>query len=222
MSAVSASSPSPACCNIHPSWQPHFDQFDIDLDSIYAPRASGNAVFPPRELVFRVFEMAVDQIDILLLAQDPYHAPGQAHGLCLSVPPGIRIPPSLANIYKELKLEFPERNYVFPHGNLTAWFEREHIFLLNSALTVESGNPTSDLDLWVEFTDATIRFISDHNPRCVFLLLGAPAKAKRAFICDKSRIVEGVHPSPRAQGFIGSGVFKQVEAKLGRAVDWRI
>ena len=166
--------------------------------------------------------MAVDQIDVLLLAQDPYHAPGQAHGLCFSVPPGVRIPPSLANMYKELKLEFPERNYIFPHGNLTAWFEREHIFLLNSALTVESGNPASDLELWEEFTDATIKFISEHNPRCVFLFLGGPAKAKRVFVQDKSRIVEGVHPSPRTQGFIGSDVFKQVEAKLGRAIDWRV
>jgi uracil-DNA glycosylase len=88
-------------------------------------------IYPPKELVFRVFEMDVKYIRILLLGQDPYHGPNQAHGLSFSVPDSEKIPPSLKNIYKELKLEFPERNYTFNTGNLEQWFQRENIFLLH-------------------------------------------------------------------------------------------
>ena len=102
---------------IHASWQPLFDQWEIDLDSLYESTA-----YPPKELVFRVFEMPVQDIKIVLLGQDPYHGPGQAHGLSFSVPTGVATPPSLKNIYKELQLSFPERHYEFRNGDLTKWF----------------------------------------------------------------------------------------------------
>ena len=202
---------------IHDSWKKLFDKYDFDLDEIYGI----DEVYPPREMVFRVFEMDVKDIRILLLGQDPYHGPGQAHGLSFSVPCDEKIPPSLNNIYKELKLEFPERNYNFLNGNLERWFYEEKIFLLNSALTVQKGKAGSDLEIWEEFTDDIIKFVSEHNNDCVFLLLGNYAKAKYKFIKNTNRIVNEVHPSPLARGFVGSNVFKRVEAVLQKQVNWQ-
>jgi uracil-DNA glycosylase len=154
------------------------------------------------------------------LGQDPYHGPNQAHGLSFSVPDGEKIPPSLKNIFKELILEFPERNYNFKSGNLEQWFTREKIFLLNSSLTVQRGKAGSDIKKWEEFTDQVIKFISEKNEDCVFLLLGNYAKSKNKFIKNKDKIVTEVHPSPLARGFVGSNVFKRVEHVLGDKIDW--
>lgn len=202
---------------IHESWKPLFDQYDIQLDSIYS-----ETVYPPREQLFRVFSMPVKEIRVVLLGQDPYHGPGQAHGLSFSVPDGVGVPPSLRNIFKELVAEFPERGYSFSGGNLETWFSREKIFLLNAALTVLPGKAGSHLSVWEEFTNEVIRFIDARNQNCVFLLLGNFAKAKAEFITRKEKIVMGIHPSPLAQGFLGSGVFKKVETALGQPIDWRI
>lgn len=202
--------------SIHKSWNKIFQQYDIDLDEIYEI----GEVYPPKESVFKVFEMDIQDIKILLLGQDPYHGPNQAHGLSFSVPDGQKIPPSLKNIYKELNLEFPERNYCFQSGNLEQWFTREKIFLLNSSLTVQRGNAGSDMVLWEEFTNEVIKFISEQNNKCVFLLLGNYAKSKQVFIKNKSKIVTEVHPSPLARGFVGSNVFKRVENVLGYEVNW--
>lgn len=101
--------------NIHSSWKKLFDQYDLDLDELYR---TGETIYPSKENIFRVFEMDVNEIKILLLGQDPYHNPNQANGLSFSVNDGVTIPPSLKNIYKELNNEFPERNYVFKSGNL--------------------------------------------------------------------------------------------------------
>jgi len=202
--------------SIHNSWTKLFNQYDIDIDSIYET----GEVYPPKECVFRVFQMDVKDIKILLLGQDPYHSPGQAHGLSFSVPDGEKIPPSLKNIYKELKMNFPERNYQFETGNLEQWFYREKIFLLNASLTVQRGKAGSDMSIWEEFTDEVIRFISEQNEQCVFLLLGNYAKSKSKFIKNKSKMVTEVHPSPLAQGFIGSNVFKRVENVLGHEINW--
>lgn len=200
---------------IHDSWKKLFDQYEFELDSIYS-----SEVYPPKELVFRVFEMNVKDIKILLLGQDPYHGPNQAHGLSFSVPDSEKIPPSLKNIFKELNLEFPERNYNFKSGNLEQWFTREKIFLLNSSLTVQRGKAGSDMYIWEEFTDEVIKFISEQNDNCVFLLLGNYAKSKNVFIKNKSKIITEVHPSPLAKGFVGSNVFKRIENVLGKEVDW--
>jgi len=146
----------------------------------------------------------------------------KAHGLSFSVPDGIPIPPSLLNIFKELKNEYPERNYEFKTGNLEKWFNREKIFLLNSSLSVIKGCAGSQMKLWEEFTDDVIEFISNKNKKCVFLLFGNFAKAKEVFIEDKNRIVKCVHPSPLAarNGFFNSNVFKKVETVLKEEIDW--
>jgi uracil-DNA glycosylase len=204
--------------NIHKSWKPLFEQYDINLDLIY----SSKKVYPPQEQIFRIFEMDLNQIRVVLIGQDPYHSLNQANGLSFSVNDGIRIPPSLRNIYKELKLEFPTRNYIFNSGNIEKWFYREKIFLLNSSLSVEDGIPLSHINIWKEFTNDVINYISINNHKCVFLLLGTYAKTKNIFIHNKQRIISGPHPSPLAKGFIGSNVFLQVEELLNEIIDWSI
>lgn len=200
-----------------PSWKPLTDEYNLQIEILYEQRVP---VYPPKEHVFKVFQMPVNQIRIVLLGQDPYHGEGQAHGLSFSVPEGKPIPPSLQNIYKELKRSFPERNYNFTSGNLEAWFNREKIFLFNASLTVIQGAAGSHMHIWKNFTDDVIRYIDNKNPDCVFLLLGNFAKAKADLITKKDRIVMEVHPSPLARGFLGSDVFKRVEKVLGKDVNW--
>ena len=201
---------------MHNSWKPLFDQYKFNLSKLYNRQQD---VYPPQELVFRVFEMDVKEIKIVLLGQDPYHKQGQADGLSFSVSKDTKIPPSLRNIFKELKLEFPERNYGFIHGDLNIWFDREKIFLLNSSLTVEQEKPSSHIKYWEKFTDAVIEYISLNNYNCVFLLLGNYAKSKSDLIKNKNNIITAPHPSPLARGFIGSNIFKQIEEKIG-FVNW--
>jgi len=205
----------------HQSWKPLFDILNIDIDHLYS---GSEVVYPKKEQLFRVFEMNVEDIKIVILGQDPYHSPEQAHGLSFSVPEGIKIPPSLRNIYKELQAEFPERDYKFNSGNLEKWFYREKIFLLNASLSVIKGKPGSHLKIWQEFTNNVIQFISEHNKSCVFLLLGNFAKAKESLISDKERIIKGVHPSPLSahNGFFGSMIFRKVEELIGTNIDWSI
>uniref|UniRef100_A0A6C0HDW3 Uracil-DNA glycosylase-like domain-containing protein n=1 Tax=viral metagenome TaxID=1070528 RepID=A0A6C0HDW3_9ZZZZ len=207
--------------NIHESWKPLFEQYEFDLEELYN---TGDTVYPPKECIFKVFEMDVKEIRVLLLGQDPYHNEKQAHGLSFSVPEGIRIPPSLKNIYKELQFEFPERKYEFCSGNLERWFYEEKIFLLNAALSVIKNKPSSQISIWEDFTNDVIKFVSVNNKKCVFLLLGNFAKSKEKFIKNKERIVECVHPSPFSanNGFFHSGVFKKVESRLGQPVNWSI
>jgi uracil-DNA glycosylase len=203
---------------IHNSWKPLFERYEIDLDDIYN---SENTIYPEKKNVFNAFSIPVDKIKVLLLAQDCYHD-GSANGYCFSC--DFKIPPSLRNIYKELQDEFPERNYKFSNGNINIWSDRENIFLLNCALTVEKGIPSSHMDIWKEFTDDVIRYVDDNNKKCVYLLLGNFAKNKKNLIKNKGNIVEGVHPSPFSanNGFFGSNVFKNVEEKIGSVIDWNI
>lgn len=215
--------------SIHESWLPLFEKhclfynktLDLPLE-IKAQIIHDITVYPPEEQIFRIFEMNLEEIQIVLLGQDPYHGPNQAHGLSFSVPDGIKIPPSLKNIYKELQSTFPERNYEFNSGNLEKWFYREKIFLLNASLTVIGGKAGSHMKLWRNFTDDVIKYISENNNKCIFLLLGNFAKEKEKFIEDKLRILTCPHPSPLARGFIGSGIFNKVEEKLGKEIDWNI
>ena len=196
----------------------NFKKHNINLDTIYD---NNEIIYPPKNLVYKVFSMDVKDIKIVLLGQDCYHGECQAHGLSFSVPNNMKIPPSLKNIFKELLLEFPERNYVFPNGNLERWFNEEKIFLLNCSLTVEKGKPGSHMKKWINMTDDVIKHISANNKDCVYLLLGNYAKDKAELI-DSTRIVSAPHPSPLARGFIGSNVFKQIENILGKEVDWNI
>lgn len=204
---------------MHPSWKPLFDEYEIDIDSIYDN--SILPVYPSADNVFRIFDMSVMDIQIVLLGQDPYHGPGQAHGLSFSVPVGIPIPPSLRNIFKELQTEFPERSYEFTHGNLQKWFD-QGIFLLNAALTVEEGKPNSHAAIWSDFTDDVIKYIVANNKSCIFLLLGSFAQSKSIF-CNPDRVIKGIHPSPLSahRGFFESNIFKRVEEKTSKSIDWQ-
>jgi uracil-DNA glycosylase len=206
--------------SIHNCWQPIFNQFNIKIDELYE-----DTVYPPKDKLYRVFEMDVKEIKILLLGQDPYHKKGQANGLSFSVNNGIKIPPSLRNIFKDLLLEFPERKYNFITGNLEKWFYKEKIFLLNASLSVIEGKPESHVKIWENFTNAVIKFISDNNDNCVFLLLGNFAKSKEKYITNKTHIIKGTHPSPLAQRgndkFIGSNIFNNIETLLGYEIDWQ-
>jgi uracil-DNA glycosylase len=211
--------------NIHKSWKSLFDDININinLDKIYN---TTDIIYPPKEKIFKVFEMDLKEIKVLLLGQDPYHNSGQANGLSFSVETGVKVPPSLKNIFKEIKNEFPDRNYEFTtgNGNIERWFYEEKIFLLNASLTVIENKPSSQMNLWENFTNNVIKYISDNNDKCVFLLLGNYAKSKEKFIGNKDNIVTGVHPSPLSanKGFFNSQIFMKVEEKLGNNINWSI
>jgi uracil-DNA glycosylase len=205
---------------INESWKPLFENYKFNLDGL----DNDGIVYPAKEHIFRVFEMPVDEIRLVLLGQDPYHNPGEAHGLSFSVPGDVKIPPSLKNIYKELNNEFPDRDYKFVSGNLEKWFYNEKIFLLNSALTVIKNKPNSHSKMWEDFTNDTIKYISENNDKCVYLLLGNNAKSKSKFIKNNNNnIITGVHPSPLSafNGFFNSGIFKKVEEKLKKQINWQ-
>ena len=234
--------------HIHDSWLPLFDEYDFNLDEFYKnEKDKGNDIYPPKELVLKAFTIPVNDIQVCLLGQDVYHQPNQAMGLAFSVPQNIKIPPSLANIFKELKNEFPERGYNFIHGDLTKWSTNENIFLLNCALTVQKSKPLSHMKKWEVFTDDVIRYISENNKKCVFLLLGNYAKEKSKIIGigngigngienvtdNDTRCVKGIHPSPLSAnsiqkrtdgsigGFFNSDIFKKVEELVGKPIDWQ-
>jgi len=212
--------------NIHPSWHPLFQKWNSKLQMNNYSIVNYNnedIIYPPRQLIFKAFESNLNNIKLVLLAQDPYHQPNQAMGLAFSVPQTEKIPPSLVNIFKELKTQFPERNYNFTHGDLTQWALRENIFLLNCSLSVIQGKPGSHMKTWESFTDDVIKYINENNKNCIFLLLGNFAKNKSKIIQNDSRIVSGAHPSPLGahKGFFGAELFKKVENKLGLAINWQ-
>lgn len=200
---------------IHISWMPLFDKYSIDLDFIYD---TNDIVYPNKDDVFNAFSIDVKSIKLLFLGQDCYHD-GSADGYAFSCK--FKIPPSVRNIFTEIKNEFPEREYEFIHGNLEKWSKRENIFLLNCALTVLKSEPLSHMEIWTEFTDDVIRYVNQENKSCVFLLLGNYAKSKKELITNKEKIIECVHPSPFSarNGFFGSGIFKKIEKIIGK-IDW--
>ena len=211
--------------DIHESWTPIFEKWKIELEyNLKLYNNTENNIYPPKKEVFKIFSMDINLIKIVILGQDPYHGENQANGLAFSVNYGCKIPPSLKNIYKELKLEFPLRNYEFTHGNLERWFIDEKIFLLNCSLSVEESKPSSHMKLWSIITDDIIKFISDNNKKCIFLLLGNYSKTKIKFIDNNDRCILGIHPSPLSanRGFFNSNIFKICEEKLGYEIDWSI
>jgi uracil-DNA glycosylase len=181
-----------------------------------AELAAGKTIFPPQDAWFRALELTpLDKVRVVILGQDPYHGPGQAHGLCFSVPPGVRPPPSLANIYKELAndLGLPRP----PHGFLEHW-ARQGVLLLNSVLTVEMAKAASHSKKgWEPFTDAIIAQVNDKAEPVVFMLWGAYAHKKAANV-DASRhlVLKAAHPSPLSahNGFLGCKHFSQCNAFL--------
>ncbi len=174
------------------------------------------AVYPPPKLVFNAFNRCpFDQVKVVVLGQDPYHGPGQAHGLCFSVPQGVEVPPSLRNIYKEIASDLGTE--VPPHGNLERWAE-QGVLLLNATLTVRAGEAGSHQGKgWEEFTDAAIDALSRRREHVVFLLWGNYARKKRTLIDTKKHLVlEAAHPSPLSAhaGFYGCRHFSKTNEYL--------
>lgn len=191
-------------------------------------KASGHVIFPPGPLIFNAFDQTpFEEVKVVLLGQDPYHGPGQAHGLCFSVAEGIPHPPSLQNIFKELRddLGFP----IPQSGNLEKW-ARQGILLLNATLTVRAATAGSHQNKgWEQFTNAVIRLLSDEKEGLIFILWGRYAQAKEAIIdTGKHFVLKAAHPSPLSayNGFYGCRHFSKVNEILtntGRKpVDWRI
>ena len=184
-------------------------------------------VFPhPKNIFAALNTTPFSQVKVVILGQDPYHGPGQAHGLSFSVQEGVKVPPSLQNIYKELKLEYPD--YIIPtHGNLRAWAE-QWVLLLNSILTVESGKPASHSKIgWETFTDSIIWKLSQEREGLIFLLWGNFARSKKVLIDEKKHsILEAPHPSPFSahSGFFGCGHFRTVneylKEKWVKEIEW--
>jgi uracil-DNA glycosylase len=191
-------------------------------------KALGKEIFPKGSEYFRALDLArLGEIRAVILGQDPYHGDGQAHGLCFSVRPGVRIPPSLVNIYKELERDLgivPAR-----HGFLEHWAD-QGVLLLNSVLTVERGLAASHQGQgWERFTDAVIRAVNAQDAPVVFMLWGAYAQRKAAFVdTSKHLVLKAPHPSPLSahQGFIGCGHFSKANGFLsagGRTpIDWKL
>jgi uracil-DNA glycosylase len=199
-----------------------------ELEAFVEEQRREETVYPSEEDLFSAFRLTpYEKVKVLLLGQDPYHGPGQAHGLAFSVQPGVKPPPSLVNVFKELQSDVgvPKPK----DGSLIPWAE-QGVLLLNAVLTVRQGEPNSHAGHgWEHFTDAVIQKVSDKPERVVFLLWGSYAQKKKALI-DTSRhlILEGVHPSPLSakKGFFGSRPFSRANEALkekGREpIDWAL
>lgn len=219
--------------NMEPSWlkilQPEFDKdYMHNLRSFLAEDSKQFTIYPDFSDTFNAFwKTPFEQVKVVILGQDPYHGPKQAHGLCFSVQKGVALPPSLRNIFKELKLsmglEIPK------HGCLESWAE-QGVFLLNTSLSVRAGQPQSHAGKgWEEFTDKVIQELNDKREGLVFLLWGAPAKRKASMIDrTKHKVLEAVHPSPLSahRGFFGSNHFNLTNEHLKstgqEAIDWSL
>lgn len=202
---------------IHESWKDvlreEFDKpyFRNLVDFLHKEKSEGKVIYPPGPKIFRAFDLTpFDQVRVVILGQDPYHGPGQAEGLSFSVPHGIKLPPSLQNIYKEIESD-TGISTAGRDGSLIHWAE-QGVFLLNAVLTVRASEPTSHSKIgWTNFTDAVIKALSDHKEGVIFLLWGNYARSKRDLI-DHSRhhVLEAAHPSPLARGaFFGCRHFSQ-------------
>ena len=178
-------------------------------------KAAGKVIYPPGSQIFRAFDLTpVQNVKVVILGQDPYHGPGQAHGLSFSVPSGVPAPPSLKNIFKEIETDLGVR--MSGHPNLENW-ARQGVLLLNAVLTVRAAEAASHSRIgWQEFTDAVIKYISDNCEGVVFMLWGNFARGKSELI-DHSRhcVLEAAHPSPLARGaFFGCRHFSQANNYL--------
>lgn len=190
----------------------YFKDLETFLESEYANKK----IFPPKEKIFSAFnKTAFQNVRVVVIGQDPYHGEGQAHGLCFSVLPPTKIPPSLRNIYKEINrdLNIP----IPPTGDLSHW-ANEGVLLLNSILTVEESKPMSHQKKgWEKFTEEVIKILNEKKEHLVFLAWGAPAIAKVAKVDNKKHLVlTSVHPSPLSahRGFLGCGHFSKCNEYL--------
>jgi uracil-DNA glycosylase len=218
-----------------PSWtdvlgaekkQPYFQQI---IHHVEQQRDAGKVVYPDKEDMFNAFKhTSFDDVKVVILGQDPYHGPKQAHGLCFSVQKGIKTPPSLVNIFKELANDIP--GFTIPaHGNLQAWAE-QGVLLLNTVLTVEQGNAHSHAKIgWEQFTDEVVQQLSLCRQGLVFLLWGSHAQRKGQIIdAHKHHVLHAPHPSPLSayRGFLGCGHFSKANQLLDkqglRAINWQV
>lgn len=206
--------------------KPYFQQIVTFLKT---EKAAGKIVYPPGSLIFNAFsQTAFTKLKVVILGQDPYHGPGQAHGLSFSVQNGIKPPPSLVNIYKEIQnnigIAMPQQ-----YGNLTKWAQ-QGVLLLNAALTVRANEPFSHAKIgWLQFTDAVIQTISNEKTGIVFLLWGKFAQEKQILIDEtKHFVLKAAHPSPFSadKGFFGCSHFSKTNEllrKLGQSpIDWKL
>jgi uracil-DNA glycosylase len=219
---------------LEPSWKARIGEY-LQRDEmralsafVRARKAAGVQVYPPGPQIFAAFDATpFDAVKVVILGQDPYHGPGQAHGLCFSVLPGIAVPPSLDNIFKEIQRDL---GIARPgHGCLLPWAERG-VLLLNAVLTVEQGNPGSHQGKgWEGFTDHVVETLNHEREGLVFLLWGSYAQAKGKVIdTRRHRVLRTTHPSPLSahRGFLGSGHFSATNEYLARRgeapIDWSL
>jgi uracil-DNA glycosylase len=219
--------------SLPPSWQPVLAEeiekpYFKELSRFLAAERKAHAIFPPEREVFSALELTpYEDVKVLLLGQDPYHDDDQAHGLCFSVRPGIKPPPSLVNIYKELQSDVGFR--APGHGYLVHW-AKQGILMLNAVLTVRAHTPNSHKDRgWETFTDVVIRKVNEKSDRVVFLLWGGYAQKKEKLIDPKRHaVLKGAHPSPLSarNGFFGSKPFSAINQALREAgktpIDWQL
>ena len=219
---------------LEPNWKVRIgDWFGRDdmrqlSDFLRKRKAAGATIFPPGADIFAAFDATpFDEVKVVILGQDPYHGPGQAHGLCFSVLPGVPVPPSLDNIYKELARDV---GFVRPdHGCLLPW-ARQGVLLLNSVLTVEAGQAGAHAGKgWEGFTDHVVDVLNREREGLVFMLWGSHAQAKGKVIdTQRHRVLRAPHPSPLSahRGFTGCGHFSAANQFLQRTaqapVDWSL
>ena len=218
---------------IEESWktrlQPEFDkEYFRTLTDFVRNEYKNGTVYPPGRLIFNAFNLCpFDKVKVVIIGQDPYHGPGQAHGLCFSVKKGVDIPPSLVNIYQELH---DDLGCTIPdHGCLTKWAE-QGVLMLNTVLTVRAHQANSHRGIgWEEFTDAAIMALNSQDRPIVFILWGSPAQRKKAMLNNpKHLILTAPHPSPLSayRGFFGSRPFSRTNEFLVshglEPIDWQI
>lgn len=221
---------------LEPTWKSHllceFEQpYMRELKEFLRQElANRKVIYPKGSEYFHAFNCTpFDRVRVVILGQDPYHGPGQAHGLCFSVPDGVDPPPSLLNVIKEIQSEFGLKPADFRHGHLRSWAD-QGVLLLNSVLTVEAGKAGSHQGRgWETFTDRAIAVLNDNKEHIVFMLWGAYAQKKGAVIDEKRHLVlRAPHPSPLSahRGFLGCRHFSKANAYLvqhGLApIDWRL
>lgn len=190
-----------------------------ELASFVREAYQKGTVYPPGKYIFEAFNRtAFDKVKVVIIGQDPYHNPNQAHGLCFSVQPGVELPPSLVNIYKELESEFGTK-FLNRNGDLSHWAD-QGVLLLNATLTVSGGVGTAGTHQgrgWERFTDAVVRHLANEREGIVYLLWGSYAQKKAGFVDEKKNLVlKSAHPSPLSayRGFFGCGHFKAANEYL--------
>lgn len=204
--------------------KPYFENIVLHLKT---ERSQGKVIYPSGSLIFNAFNTtSFDKVKVVILGQDPYHGPHQAHGLCFSVQNGVPPPPSLINIFKELHDDIGVK--IPSNGDLTNW-AKQGVFLLNASLTVRAGDPMSHSRIgWAEFTNTVIRKISDLKDHVVFLLWGKFAQEKKILINESKHLVlKAAHPSPLSvTGFLGCRHFSKTNEYLVKngidPVDWAL